>query len=76
MSRKLLIAGAVAAVSAAAFFSTAQANPVAGISSTDPVAQSVVVKTGPFHCAKSSAVCRGRWGFGWRYRRCMRNHGC
>ena len=76
MSRGLLLAGAACALSAAAFLAPAQANPVNGIGSTDPMAQTLIVKTGPWHCARWNAICRDRWGFGWRYRRCMRNHGC
>jgi hypothetical protein len=76
MSRAFLIAGAVAAMSAAAFFAPVLANPVGNVGATDPVAQSLIVKTGPFHCVKWNAICRDRWGWGWRYRRCMRNHGC
>lgn len=63
-------------MSAAAFFTPVLASPVGGIGATDPVAQSMIVKTGPFYCGRWNAVCRDRWGFGWRYRRCMRAHGC
>jgi hypothetical protein len=28
------------------------------------------------HCARWHRICRARWGFGWRFRRCMRIHGC
>lgn len=76
MSRALLIAGAVAAMSAAAFFAPAFASPVGNIGATDPVAQSLIVKTGPGRCWRWNAICRERWGWGWKYRRCMRNHAC
>lgn len=76
MSRALLIAGAVGAMSAAAFFTPVLANPVGNIGATDPIAQSLVVKTGPGRCWRWNAICRERWGFGWKYRRCMRNHAC
>ncbi len=27
-------------------------------------------------CYRWRRICRNRWGYGWRYRRCMRIHGC
>jgi predicted transglutaminase-like cysteine proteinase len=27
-------------------------------------------------CRRWHRECRARWGFGWRYRRCMIRHGC
>jgi hypothetical protein len=27
-------------------------------------------------CRHWHRTCRYRWGYGWRYRRCMRIHGC
>jgi len=27
-------------------------------------------------CGYWRRTCRFRWGFGWRYRRCLRRHGC
>lgn len=76
MSRALMIAGAVSTMAAAAFFTPVLASPVGGIGSTDPMAQTLIVQTGPGRCFRWNAVCRDRWGFGWRYRRCMRNHAC
>lgn len=76
MSRALLIAAAAAAVSSAALFTPVLASPVGNVGATDPLAQSLIVKTGPGRCFRWNAICRDRWGFGWRYRRCMRNHAC
>jgi hypothetical protein len=28
------------------------------------------------YCRRWHRECRFRWGYGWRYRRCMRRHGC
>jgi hypothetical protein len=28
------------------------------------------------HCRRWHRECRARWGFGWRFRRCMVRHGC
>jgi hypothetical protein len=28
------------------------------------------------YCRRWHRECRYRWGYGWRYRRCMRRHGC
>jgi len=28
------------------------------------------------YCRRWNRECRSRWGYGWRYRRCMRRHGC
>lgn len=28
------------------------------------------------YCRRWHRACRYRWGRGWRYRRCMRRHGC
>jgi hypothetical protein len=76
MSRALLIAGAFAVASAAAVLTPALAAPVGGVGATDPLAQSLIVKTGPGRCWKWNAICRDRWVAGWKYRRCMKNHGC
>ena len=76
MTRTLLVASAACALSATAFLTAAQANPVAGLKYADPAAQTLIVQAGPGRCWRWNAICRDRWGFGWRYRRCMRNHGC
>ena len=74
MSRTLVIASAVCAMSAALLL-PAQASPMSGLRNGDPAAQSLIMKTGP-RCWKWNAICRDRWGWNWRYRRCMRNHAC
>lgn len=28
------------------------------------------------YCRRWHWICRDRWGWGWRYRRCMWRHGC
>ena len=77
MSRTLLIASAVCAMSAAAFLTPVQASPVSGLATSKLLpAQSMVDKVGWRRCGRWNFICRDRWGWGWRYRRCMRNHGC
>lgn len=76
MNRVLLVAGAACAMSAAVLLTPASANPLGNIGQTDPMAQSLIVKTGPGRCWRWNAICRDRWGWGWKYRRCMRNHAC
>jgi hypothetical protein len=77
MSRTLLIASAVCAMSAAALLTPVRASPVSGLTTSKLLpAQSLIEKAGYGRCWRWNAVCRDRWGFGWRYRRCMRVHGC
>ncbi len=77
MSRTFLVAGAVCAMSAAALLTPVQASPVAGLTTSKLLpAQSLIEKAGWRRCAKWNYICRERWGFGWRYRRCMRLHAC
>ena len=40
--------------------------------------QSVVTEPVQYrrYCRRWNRECRARWGWGWRYRRCMRRHGC
>lgn len=28
------------------------------------------------YCRRWNRECRARWGWGWRYQRCMARHGC
>ncbi|MFA6140667.1 MAG: hypothetical protein WC684_08090 [Hyphomicrobium sp.] len=77
MSRTLLIAGAVCAMSAAALLTPVQASPATGLTTSKRLpAQSMIEKAGYGRCWRWNAICRDRWGWGWRYRRCMRNHAC
>jgi hypothetical protein len=77
MSRTLIVAGAVCAMSAAAFLTPVQASPVSNPATTKLLpAQSMIEKAGYGRCWRWNAICRDRWGFGWRYRRCMRVHAC
>lgn len=76
MSRALIIAGAVAAASAAALLTPAFAAPVGNVGATDPMAQTLITQTGPGRCWRWNAICRERWVAGWKYRRCMRRHAC
>jgi len=49
----------------------------ASLTPAAPVLDSKLVQ--PVHynyCRRWYAECRYRWGAGWRFRRCMRVHGC
>jgi hypothetical protein len=37
---------------------------------------SVIEKAGWRRCHRWNRKCHRRWGWNWRYRRCMRRHGC
>lgn len=37
---------------------------------------SLVEKAGYRRCARWNYRCHRRWGWGWKYRRCMRRHRC
>ena len=55
----------------------ATAGPASGLATSEFAArQSLVEKTGGGYCWRWNAICRDRWVAGWRYRRCMRVHGC
>lgn len=36
----------------------------------------IVENAGWRRCARWNRKCHLRWGWGWRYRRCMRRHAC
>jgi hypothetical protein len=57
--------------------SATPASPSSGLATSEFVArQSLVEKAGYGYCWRWNAICRDRWVGGWRYRRCMRAHGC
>jgi hypothetical protein len=77
MSRTVLVAAAACALSAAALLTPAEAASVSGLATSKILpAQTLIEKAGYGRCWRWNAVCRDRWGFGWRYRRCMRLHAC
>lgn len=42
-----------------------------------PAAQTLIEKVQyRRHCRRWYRICRFRWGYGWRFRRCLRRHGC
>lgn len=55
--------------------STAQAAPITSLAK--PEIQSTVEHV-QFrrYCRRWRWECRSRWGFGWRFQRCMARHGC
>lgn len=70
----LLAAGAVCAMISFGVPST-QAAPIT------PAAKSLAVELTVEHvqmryCRRWYRECRARWGWGWRFRRCMARHGC
>ena len=78
MSRTLLLASAVSALSAVAILSPANAAPVHGLTTSKLVPTQTLITDVRWsrRCVKWNYICRDRWGGGPRYRRCMRNHGC
>ncbi len=72
MSRTLIVASAVCAMSAAAFLTPVQASPVSAWRPAT-AARPVHDRQGRLAPLRTlELICRDRWGFGWRYRRCMR----
>jgi hypothetical protein len=68
---------AVCAMSAAALLTPAQAAPVSGLATKSELSTlSLVEKAGWRRCSRWNYICRERWGWGWKYRRCMWRHGC
>ncbi|WP_083567028.1 hypothetical protein [Hyphomicrobium sp. CS1GBMeth3] len=69
-----LAAGAVLCFGAA----SASAAPPAATPMGKTLSQSVLTEPVQYrrYCRRWSRECRVRWGWGWRYRRCMRRHGC
>ena len=77
MSRTLIVASAVCAMSAAAFLTPVQASPVSGLTTSKLLpAQSMIEKAGYGAAGAGTPSAASRWVAGWRYRRCMRMHGC
>ncbi len=80
--RKSLIAGAAFAVSAlaltmstGAFAASAPGQMISPTLATQSLVEHVQYGY-RYRCRRWHRTCRARWGYGWRYRRCMRNHGC
>lgn len=72
MIRSLVIVSALAVSALALSPATTRAAPgVPDVSTT-----SAVEKVQYRYCRAWNRECRARWGGGWRYRRCMANHGC
>jgi hypothetical protein len=78
MRQLLVLASAIALVTATVALSESQAAPVQGVSSLGDVHQTLIEKTGyRFHCWRWHHICAGRWGWGtWRLHRCLVIHGC
>ncbi len=60
----------------AASFIAPSASSAAEVSRAPAAAQSSVVNVQYGRCVRWRRICRDRWGFGWRFRRCMGVHGC
>lgn len=67
---------AITGLTMAAAIPSSQAAPL--MQTPKPVEMSTTVeKVGHGrYCRMWHWECRERWGFGWRYRRCMARHGC
>ncbi|HWB46523.1 MAG TPA: glycosyl hydrolase family 5 [Hyphomicrobiaceae bacterium] len=76
MLAKLTLVASVAA--AGAFFvpHAVSAATLAPSAATTAAGNSLVQHVQWRHCSRWNRECRRRWGAGWRYRRCMRRHGC
>ncbi len=78
MIKKATLLGAV--LIAAASFAGSPASAASAIPQSTPLvlmeANGLVTKAHYGYCRHWYRVCRYRWGFGWRFRRCMRIRGC
>ena len=74
---KALSLAAVALGAGMLFATTAQSAPVSA-PQTPLVADKSLLEPARYgsRCRAWRRTCSYRWGWGWRYRRCMRNHGC
>jgi hypothetical protein len=71
------IAGAALLAIAAIPFSASGASAAGMTPMTRlPAMDNLIEKTQYRYCRRWNRECRYRWGYGWRYRRCMRIRGC
>lgn len=75
MIRSLAIASGLALGGLAVLAQPAAAAPMSAVPQT-LAGETQVEKVQWRYCRRWHRECRYRWGYGWRYRRCMRRHGC
>lgn len=75
MIRSFVVAAGISLVGLILAAPAASAAPFTPIEQT-AWGQSQVQKVHYSYCRRWNRECRARWGGGWRYRRCMRIHGC
>jgi hypothetical protein len=77
MSKSLSLAALALGAGLLISASAVQAAPVSA-PQTDTVAGKSLLEPARRwnRCRAWRRTCAHRWGWGWRYRRCMRNHGC
>jgi len=80
MRLKIIATLAALAASTALLASAAPAGALSSSnaisSSAAPAASGLVESVAYGRCVRWRDVCAHRWGWGWRFRRCMRNHAC
>lgn len=78
MLRGLIVAAAVSVGGMAFGAGGAHAAPVTGGPSSTVLPQLSLIEKVQHrrYCRRWYRECRARWGGGWRFRRCMRRHGC
>jgi hypothetical protein len=75
MVRSLVVASALAMGSLTLAHPAAAAGPAAPLNQS-LAGEAIVEQVQWRYCRRWHRECRYRWGYGWRYRRCMRRHGC
>lgn len=78
MLRGVIVAAALVAGGMAFGSGGASAAPVAAKPSGATLPQLSLIEKSQYrrYCRRWYRECRARWGGGWRFRRCMRRHGC
>lgn len=68
-----LAAGAMICVSVPSHAAALSSSPAGKTLSGPSLIETVQYRR---YCRRWHRECRARWGWGWRFRRCMRRHGC
>lgn len=78
MLRSLVIAGGIAIGGLSLGPGGASAAPAGAIANSTLLPQLSLIEKSQYrrYCRRWYHECRARWGSGWRFRRCMRRHGC
>lgn len=78
MLRGMIVAAALAAGVMVFGVGSASAAPLSAKSPGATLPQLSLIEKSQYrrYCRRWYRECRARWGGGWRFRRCMRRHGC